>query len=370
MPKYAIVTTTIYVPKALDAYMENAVEYGHQDCLFVVSGDKKTPAEAQPFLAEAAKKHGVECIYQTPDDQIAWLERFPELAEEIPWNSIQRRNIAILTAYEKGAEVIITIDDDNFFVPGQDFVGDHCDPILKGVHAHEQLTSNTKWLNVCSFLTDKNKVEYYPRGYPMDERFRPDPPFYKSSTASRRVLVNAGLWLDDPDVDAITRLCNSISAVEYTRETSFAMAKGTWCPFNSQNTAISRELIPAYCLSPRVGRYDDIWASYLCLAIMDHFNDAVMFGYPIVKQERNPHNYFKDHMAERHGLEFTQTFCRWLRAIKLKGTTYLECLSEVLDGVEAACGASDAAHEFKDFVAGFVKSNRVWAVTLKKMGAK
>lgn len=36
--KYAIVTTTIYVPKAMDAYMQNAVQFGHRDCLFVVSG--------------------------------------------------------------------------------------------------------------------------------------------------------------------------------------------------------------------------------------------------------------------------------------------------------------------------------------------
>lgn len=34
--KYALVTTTIYVPKAVDAYMENAVKHGHKDCLFVV----------------------------------------------------------------------------------------------------------------------------------------------------------------------------------------------------------------------------------------------------------------------------------------------------------------------------------------------
>jgi len=30
-----------------------------------------------------------------------------------------------------------------------------------------------------------------------------------------QVVVNGGLWLDDPDVDAITRLCNDISAVRY-----------------------------------------------------------------------------------------------------------------------------------------------------------
>ena len=29
------------------------------------------------------------------------------------------------------------------------------------------------------------------------------------------MVVNGGLWLDDPDVDAITRLCNDISAVRY-----------------------------------------------------------------------------------------------------------------------------------------------------------
>ena len=41
-----------------------------------------------------------------------------------------------------------------------------------------------------------------------------------------------------------------------------------------------------------------------------------MFGFPLVKQERNPHNYFKDHQAERIGLEHTHTFCEWLREVK------------------------------------------------------
>lgn len=100
-----------------------------------------------------------------------------------------------------------------------------------------------------------------------------------------RAVVNAGLWLDDPDVDAITRLCNDIVATEfdarpacfcavhcllaltfwsrYTRDSSYVMANGTWCPFNSQNTALHRDLIPAYVLSPLIGRMDDIWARYI-----------------------------------------------------------------------------------------------------------
>ena len=204
---------------------------------------------------------------------------------------LQRRNVSILVAFERGAEVIITIDDDNFFVEGQDFIGDHAAPILAGEQAMETLSSNTGWLNVCGFLEDKRGFEFYPRGYPMDQRWPALPSIHRSRQAPCRVAVNAGLWLDDPDVDAITRLCNDISAKRYTRETSFALAPGTWCPFNSQNTAVWREAIPAYCLSPNIGRYDDIWASYVMLIIMEHLGHSVAFGFPLVKQERNPHNY-------------------------------------------------------------------------------
>ena len=87
------------------------------------------------------------------------------------------------------------------------------------------------------------------------------------------------------------------SARRYTRTESFVTGKGTWSPFNSQNTALSAKIIPAYPLSPKVGRYDDIWAGYAVLAIADHLDHATMFGFPLVKQERNPHNYFKDHMV-------------------------------------------------------------------------
>jgi hypothetical protein len=52
----------------------------------------------------------------------------------------------------------------------------------------------------------------------------------------------------------------------YTRESSYVMANGTWCPFNSQNTAFHRDLIPAYVLSPLIGRMDDIWARHVQLA--------------------------------------------------------------------------------------------------------
>ena len=50
----------------------------------------------------------------------------------------------------------------------------------------------------CGFVTLAFKVE----------------PVIRTAAAPSRAVVNAGLWLDDPDVDAITRLCNDIVATE------------------------------------------------------------------------------------------------------------------------------------------------------------
>ena len=286
-------------------------------------------------------------------------------------NSIQRRNLAILLAYEKGCDVIITIDDDNYFVEGQDFVGEHSAPILgKAYVEHSALKSNTNWLNVCDFLEDKRKVEFYPRGYPMNERWKEPKPFNRTEKQKRKIIVNAGLWLDDPDVDAITRLTNDISAVRYTKEESFTMAKGTWCPFNSQNTAMARDIIPAYCLSPNIGRYDDIWAGYAILAIADHFDHATMFGFPLVKQERNPHNYFVDHQKERIGLEHSETFCGWLRDLSFTGQTYLACLEELVAGLETKASAPGVKDDLKSHVAGFLQSQKAWIKTMKRLNVK
>ncbi len=142
--------------------------------------------------------------------------------------NVQRRNLAILYAYERGAEVIITIDDDNFFVDGQDFLGEHAAPLIGEPPELEALSSSSSWLNICDFLEDHRGFSFYPRGYPMNQRWPAVPPLVRARRERRRVVANGGLWLGDPDVDAVTRLCNDISAVRYTREGNFTLARRTW----------------------------------------------------------------------------------------------------------------------------------------------
>ena len=88
MVRAAVVTTTIYVPSALKAYFANAVRHGHGDTLFVVTGDKKTPAETAEFLQIAAKEAGVECVYLDVEGQNKYMQKFPEMDKDLPWYDI------------------------------------------------------------------------------------------------------------------------------------------------------------------------------------------------------------------------------------------------------------------------------------------
>jgi len=98
MKKY-IVTTTINPPTlALKKYanMEN--------WNLIVVGDLKTPHELYS---------NINCYYMTPEIQESL---YPNLSEIIGWNCIQRRSIGIVEAYNRGADVIATVDDITFLI--------------------------------------------------------------------------------------------------------------------------------------------------------------------------------------------------------------------------------------------------------------
>jgi len=330
--KTTIVTTTINIPELLPEYAENAKYYGHTDLDFIVIGDCKSPVETADFCK--AVPH-YPCLYLDIAAQQQYLNRFPELWNHLRFDSIQRRNIGTLLAYERGADVVITIDDDNF-VMRQDLVGTH--GMVGSVRELPTYGSTSGWFNVCSFLYADDGIKFYHRGYPQKERWTEYRQFVTCSRVARRIAVNAGLWLDNPDIDALTRMERQpvVRGMKSSGKGSFALHAGTWSPFNSQNTAIMRDAIPAYFLSPYIGRYDDIWASYVITRIAEHLNHAICFGEPLVRQERNPHDLWKDLDSERNGMIMTDDFCAALRSIPLKHTTYHDCFGEIAAALEGA----------------------------------
>src|ERR1700684_3197168 len=96
--KTALITTTINVPHVLALYRKLG-----PDVRFFIAGDHKTPDKAYQFVAELG-----DCYCILPDAQEDW-----KCSALIGWNTVQRRNIALLEAVKWGADLIITIDDDN-----------------------------------------------------------------------------------------------------------------------------------------------------------------------------------------------------------------------------------------------------------------
>ncbi len=360
----AIVTTTIYVPKLLESYAADAKKHG-RDVIFIVIGDKKTPAETEKFCASLQKKSGFKVEYFSPAQQDTYLARFPALKKHLVWNSIQRRNVGLLFAYESECETIITIDDDNFRVTN-DFVGAHDCAVPK--HC-EVVSTTTGWMNICTLLNEKHGRTFYHRGFPLEKRAPTEK--WKRTKKKVRPVVNAGLWLGDPDVDAMERLnylADPTEATSYTGKTPLAPAKGTWTPFNSQNTALRRDAIPGYFLSPLIGRYDDIWAAYVLKHIADHLDDSIVFGTPLVRQERNPHNYWRDLDNERYGHALTLRFVEALATIKLKGKTYRACYSELATKLpKALAKRTDIRTEEKPFLGGYFEGMQVWVETFRRI---
>jgi hypothetical protein len=360
----ALVTTTIYVPKLLDSYAKDARKY-KRSVIFIVVGDKKTPKETAAYCAGLAKRSGIRVEYFSIDRQEKYLKRFQALGRHIPYNCIERRDIGIVYAYELGCETMITIDDDNLRVT-DDFLSAHQ---VTGERLCDVVSSSTDWLNVCAELKERHGRTFYHRGFPMEKRNVKET--WKRIKKIIRPVANAGLWLGDPDVDAIERLYWTNSPTEataYTGRRPIALAEGTWSPFNSQNTAVRRDAIPAYFLSPLVGRFSDIWGSYCFKLIADHLGEYVTFGVPIVKQERNPHNYWRDFDQERYGLALTMRFVDALKRVKLSAKDYRSCFAELTEQLPKAFAAEmKVAPDEQKFLDGYFEGMRVWRDTFASL---
>lgn len=278
MKKY-IVTTTINSPTvATKKFCE------FKDWTLIVVGDKKTPHSEYEKL---------NCIYLHPEYQ---EKKYKELSDAIGWKSIRRRNVGFVEAYRLGADVIATVDDDNipYDTWGQD--------LLIGKEIECDTYSPTQH-PVFDPLSVTNVNHVWHRGYPIQlvpTRFDAE---YKGKT-KRKVLVQADLWDGDPDIDAIARLTHK-PVVKFDVTRPYCSDKIS--PFNSQNTFLSREVIPFYSVLPHIGRMDDIWGSYI---LQLHFPNSVIYNKASVYQDRNVQdlvtNLEHEIMGYRNTLELIQ----------------------------------------------------------------
>jgi len=263
-----IITTTINNPTAAIQKFDQM-----EDWKLIVIGDKKTPPNYN--LTNG--------IYLTPKDQENYDK---DLSDAIGWNCIQRRNFGLLKAFELGADLIATIDDDN--IPFDNWG--------KNLMVSKDTELNYYETDEIAFdpISVTNHPHLWHRGFPLQ---------LLSKRKSKKIRKNihpdiqADFWNGDPDIDAICRM-------EHRPECKFdynyfPFSSDKFSPFNSQNTFLSKKIIKNYFLFPHIGRMDDIWASYY----VESLGFKVVYNYPTVYQDRNEHDLTVDLKKEVIGYE-------------------------------------------------------------------
>lgn len=276
----AIITTTINSPtEALYKFSSLS------DWDLIIIGDLKTPHKEY----ETSNKW----IYIHPEEQ---EKNYPLLSSLIGWNCIQRRNIGLLYAYKNNYDIIATIDDDN--IPYENW-GQNCS-VNKTINIDIYNTNQ----EVFDPLFATNRPEIWHRGFPLELVKKRE--IDSKTIEQRKILVQADLWDGEADVDALERL--SLNTNGKFNTLSF-YGSNKISPFNSQNTFLSKEIIPDYFLFPHIGRLDDIWASYY---IQSLHGLCVAYAPSSVFQERNIHTIVKDMTNEFIGYQHTFSFIKSL----------------------------------------------------------
>tara|TARA_B100000989_G_scaffold298791_1_gene289881 strand:+ start:1430 stop:2554 length:1125 start_codon:yes stop_codon:yes gene_type:complete len=323
----AICTTTINVPKFFEDVCQNANKFNHKDLVFLVIGDYKTPKIVGEYLKKLENKYNLPFEYYNVEAQKSFLKDYPELDKLLPYNSGGRKLLANFICIQRNYERVIMLDDDNF-VRAEDFFKFHKNA-GKNIEI-ENYSSNNGWYNVYESLIEKKNIFFYPRSFPWRHRFKKN--IVKKKCKISRIGVINGLVLNDPDIDAISRLFWPIYVTGIKKQflPQFALENKTWCSWNNQNTSISSTLLPCYFTPPSIGRNSDIWTAYVLCKICDFTGDKIAFGQPIVEQVRNPHNLFQDLEDEIINNISTDYFCNMLKDIKITEFKPLLILKELL----------------------------------------
>ena len=271
MAQSAIVITSIFAPTEAVAKFAALTDYH-----LVVVGDKKSPAEWQ---------HPNVTYLAVADQEAAGFR----LTTRLPFNHYGRKMVGYLHAIRAGAQLIIDTDDDN--IPYDDWAF----PALSGTFA--TAPAGRGFVNLYKSFTAHH---IWPRGYPLELIL--DPVHTLQEAELRPEAAQIGIWQgladSDPDVDAIYRLVDN-TKVFFDKRPPIVLAEGTLCPFNSQNTAVRRELfallyLPAYVTF----RFTDILRGLVAQPIMWAHGYRLGFTQATVLQVRNPHDYVKDFESE------------------------------------------------------------------------
>lgn len=291
IPIFCVVVTSIASPNiALKNIAENCLKAKRD---FLVIGDTKSPAN---FVLQGCEFFSLATQKQLPF----------RLAAHCPEKHYARKNMGYLLAIKKGYNIIVETDDDN--MPKPDF----WQPRIQTQRVN--LIADTQWVNVYRYFSEEN---IWPRGFPL-ELLQLDTSFNFQAPVLKDCPIQQGLADDNPDVDAIYRMTMTLP-VTFEKRENIALGKGSWCPFNSQNTTWFKEAFPLMYLPSFCSfRMTDIWRSFVAQRIAWENDWHILFHHATVYQNRNEHQLLKDFEDEIPGYLNNAKIVQVLEDLELK----------------------------------------------------
>lgn len=257
--------------------------------------------------------------FELPDSagHYAWDDIARTLGEDA-W-IISRRDSAIrsfgfLMAYQAGADLIATLDDDCF----PDVHGGGM-PICT---AHARAMERPRWVESIPGMRT--------RGLPY------------RNLGKFRAMANVGLWSDVPDLDSVQTLAGHPHASGGFRPPagSRVIPAGQYFPMCGMNLAFYREAAPLFYF-PLMGdgqpyrRFDDIWGGVIAKRVMDHLGWHVSVGAPIVRHIRAS-DPMVNLVKEAPGIARNETFWREIDIAPLTAANPSRCMAEMGRWLETA----------------------------------
>ena len=291
MKKYMVITT-------INPKSEGIAQFEKmKDWQLVIVGDQKSS-----FIKSSGN-----LLFLSVEDQ---LNLGYEYAALCPFNHYSRKNIGYLYAIQHGADVIYDTDDDN--IPYRDW------GVLEFT-CSRRYSSSRMFINVYKYFS---KEFCWPRGFPLDEINQA-----ASLQEEETKPVNIGVWQSladvDPDVDAIFRLVFNYT-IKFEDKPAIYIGKGTYCPFNSQNSTWQKKAFPYLYLPGTTSfRFTDILRGYIAQRFMWEEDLHLGFTKATVFQKRNAHNLMNDFAEEMEAYLNVKPISEFLNSLKVSSDPFV-----------------------------------------------
>lgn len=318
----AVVVTTITAPTSALVHIQRMV--AAKAGILIVVGDKKTPGN---FDLRGS-------LYLDVSSQInsTW-----KLGRKLGFDHYARKNLGYLEAISRKVGVIVETDDDNH--PQPSFLD------IPGPTVPCRTVGGERWINVYRYFTDRR---VWPRGFPLAHVLHA-PPSLPDDLASCYCPIQQSLADGDTDVDAIYRMTKGHSVV-FEQRPPVALAPGSICPINSQNTAWWPDAFPLLYLPSNCSfRMTDIWRGFVAFRVAAAQGWHILFRSATTQQRRNPHDLMKDFELEVDGYLKNAEIAEILAKAKLPASR--DAVPEsILLCYQALCAAGIFPHGELDLV--------------------